>query len=665
MSEHSLLSKICTLASEIRDILPETLVRELQIPNKIDIVPLSLCCPSKDTLSADLANLAAPVHLHAILINLFEGTTSQLQLAYRDAYYQAAIALQAHDDLDEAYYQSFRELLSQKYAFQMKRTWEAILQEVMRIRARQEVNEGGDLTTEGNPIMKTSRGHDSDAVRVLEQAFHHTPNITQAEKFRLAEVTGLKPKQVTIWFQNRRNRKGRKEQAKGEATTPPSSTSSLSIGPKSYPSPVRDFTLSEKKRKSYGALGRGSSVSLDDTSSEDSDSSPSSILKKPRLPRSTSNVSESSISSSVDYHTNNSSAQFTAWNSPSSRSTSSSSTSSSPSDCFDSPTKAHNVFKYINPLKYDSRAAEQTMPSVTIAALPDGGLQNTTSGLKLPFPWDSSQQQLPFQDAAGFSFDNLQLNTEALDRDLNDSIQQALGMLGTEQQGRGTSGSSWTTVESTTSATTDDDGWVDEDDLVALTCGNHNASNNHTLQGQGTLTLPSYEAANAHMIGQTLSQAVVQPFAHPSTVQAQQAHIGNSSLYSNGSTGTCLIEQDPSFDLSQFFDSATIATTLPSSSPFAPHMNHSPQAPQELTTAAGSGFDSSSCFDFEVNMADVEEFLDTNFLAPSSSLPSSQNSNLTARVEEGGSVAENCVQEGDAQGLYLNFDLFPNGSGQF
>ena len=33
----------------------------------------------------------------------------------------------------------------------------------------------------------------------LEQAFNHSPNITQAEKYQLAEVTGLKPKQVTIW----------------------------------------------------------------------------------------------------------------------------------------------------------------------------------------------------------------------------------------------------------------------------------------------------------------------------------------------------------------------------------------------------------------------------------------------------------------------------------
>ncbi len=46
---------------------------------------------------------------------------------------------------------------------------------------------------------KANRGHDSDAVRILEQAFQHTPNITQAEKYRLAEVTGLQPKQVTIW----------------------------------------------------------------------------------------------------------------------------------------------------------------------------------------------------------------------------------------------------------------------------------------------------------------------------------------------------------------------------------------------------------------------------------------------------------------------------------
>ncbi|PWN27136.1 hypothetical protein BDZ90DRAFT_186819 [Jaminaea rosea] len=51
------------------------------------------------------------------------------------------------------------------------------------------------------------RGHRPAAVMILERAYAHAQNITQAEKRKLAELTGLQPRQVVIWFQNRRNRK--------------------------------------------------------------------------------------------------------------------------------------------------------------------------------------------------------------------------------------------------------------------------------------------------------------------------------------------------------------------------------------------------------------------------------------------------------------------------
>ncbi|WFC98193.1 hypothetical protein MYAM1_000917 [Malassezia yamatoensis] len=51
------------------------------------------------------------------------------------------------------------------------------------------------------------RPHNAKAIAILETAFQHAPNITQAEKYKLAEATGLQPRQVTIWFQNRRNRR--------------------------------------------------------------------------------------------------------------------------------------------------------------------------------------------------------------------------------------------------------------------------------------------------------------------------------------------------------------------------------------------------------------------------------------------------------------------------
>lgn len=43
------------------------------------------------------------------------------------------------------------------------------------------------------------RGHRPEAIAILERAYTHTNNITQAEKNRLAQLTGLEPRQVVIW----------------------------------------------------------------------------------------------------------------------------------------------------------------------------------------------------------------------------------------------------------------------------------------------------------------------------------------------------------------------------------------------------------------------------------------------------------------------------------
>ncbi|CEH15825.1 homeodomain transcription factor bw2 [Ceraceosorus bombacis] len=69
-----------------------------------------------------------------------------------------------------------------------------------------------------------SHGHSSSATAILEKAFERAHSITMAEKHRLAAATGLEPRQVTIWFQNRRNRKTKqgihKYHARGDVAEP-------------------------------------------------------------------------------------------------------------------------------------------------------------------------------------------------------------------------------------------------------------------------------------------------------------------------------------------------------------------------------------------------------------------------------------------------------------
>ncbi|SPO21172.1 related to b mating type locus, bW1 allele [Ustilago trichophora] len=490
-------------------------------------------------------------------------------------------------------------------------------------------------------FSKGSRSHNSDAVRILEQAFNHSPNITQAEKFQLAEVTGLKPKQVTIWFQNRRNRKGKKAPKQDPTTPPPTHTPPPHHAFTPSSPPTRDFTLSEKKRKSYGALGHTPSEYTD----SDSDS-PSSNLKKPRLPRVSSGVSDTT-SSSIDYN-----APFTAWSSPSSRSTSSSSASSSPSDCFDSPTKAHNVFKYINPLKYDVQS-RTAMPSVTIATPAHGFAQGMASGERSPFTSDHSNNTSGVfggvHPQSGLNFGNLQLNTDALDRELRESIQRALELSASSQcSSRNVSSSSWGSQP----MTTDDDGWVDEDDFSAASGGRYSAPvTGGAVVSQSDLTLPAFQTVN-NMIP---TQIVTQP--HPSS-------SADTSLETSIDTDT--------FDLNQFFESATIPSSMPSSSPFVPHTHHSPQNPftASSSTIPTSGAEmGGTCFDLECEMTDIQEYLNSNFITPSSSssLLDSQQSMADPGAGQGQEQGQGQIEGGQAEGevmaaaqFALNFDLSSN-----
>ncbi|SPO20254.1 related to b mating type locus, bW1 allele [Ustilago trichophora] len=644
------LHHVHDLACQIDKVLPqvpESASRMMsQTTSAKAICPLELLMPNYEVLRRDLLVFNITSQCQKALIGLYQAQLSELTVAYQQKHRDAVGGLQRSGKSDKNFYTAFRDSLSRRFSLKAQELWQVIMQEVrsgtrypneLMFTKEERYSDACSLTYSGEVDTRTGRGHNSDAVRILEQAFNHSPNITQAEKFQLAEVTGLKPKQVTIWFQNRRNRKAKKAPKQDPTTPPPTHTPSPHHTFTPSSPPTSDFTLSEKKRKSYGALGHTPADSID----SDSDS-PSSHLKKPRLPRASSGVSDVS-SSSIDYN-----GPFTAWSSPSSRSTSSSSDSSSPSDCFDSPTKAHNVFKYINSLKYDVRA-RATMPSVTIATPSQGFPQVMASGERSPFTSDHSNNTSGTFDGmhpqSGLNFGNLQLNTEALDRELRESIQRALELSASSQcSSRNVSSSSWGSQQ----MTTDDDGWVDEDDFSAASGGRHNTPVTGTLAHQPAVTLSNFNSA----------------FHTQPATQPQPSISADTSLETSIDTDT--------FDLNQFFESATIPTSMPSSSPFVPHTHHSPQPPfstTATTTPTSAAEMGGTCFDLECEMTDIQEYLNSNFITPSStSLLSSQQSMADAGVGQGVGEGAEMVQESNgeiaggvtAAQFALNFDLTSN-----
>lgn len=196
------LLKIHDMASDIRAMFQQFAKPEAGSSSFSHLPPLGLVLPAMEDLVEDLSKFNISSDCQHALISIYDKQLRQLRDLYQEVYEKAISELHGPKGLDESYHDSFRSLLRRNFSVQSRSSWQAIHKEVKQYQNAHRAFEGfdGSLALDADEqAFKSNRGHNPDAVRILEQAFEHTPNITQAEKYRLAEVTGLKPKQVTIW----------------------------------------------------------------------------------------------------------------------------------------------------------------------------------------------------------------------------------------------------------------------------------------------------------------------------------------------------------------------------------------------------------------------------------------------------------------------------------
>nr|WJN24833.1 homeodomain transcription factor bW [Moesziomyces parantarcticus] len=619
MNAVQLLQQVTDLIGKVQDTLPQPSAPFQQSGARATARSLDLFTPSEELCLAELSTCSLTTEGKKLMFSFYRKQVTRLQRAYQEKFHDAVAGLEKAGLCDEPFLEDFRVSLRRRFALHCQRMWELVSEEVASHccqerrsnRADEDNHHGLDSKHSSSVDGKANRGHDSDAVKILEQAFQHTPNITQAEKYRLAEVTGLQPKQVTIWvFQNRRNRKGRKgakaaKNSHARATAQPQS-------PNDFASPPRDFTLNEKKRKSYGALGVASSSSSDSESDEGFG-----FPKKPRLPRAHSGLSDASTSSSAH------SASFTTWSSPSSRSTSSSSVSSSPSDCFDSPGKAHNVFRLLNPLKYDAHA-KQDMPAVTMRR----HRSCRTSASKTDRR--SAAMRRTAASMAACRRWNLQARPCSPGWTLavcSSPVMRSRSWTGARRAARGSA--------------TDDDGWVDDDEpRTNATPSPISAGNNvHTKQQDAAVLSQSTHGAMQF----SNRVAASAPIPHAAATAAPwAAHAGATSNGDMSNDSALSNSNKEPIDLHHFFESAAQAPAPPS---YVPYQQTSPQHP--IATADSTPVANPPCLDFEVDMADIEDYL-SSFVQPAVPV-ASPDAEVRAQI---------AVQQPPE--FYLNFDLSPD-----
>lgn len=191
------------MASHIRTMLPPLpLPRTSQIaPKPTCVRPLGLERLNQQALSRELSKHGVNVTYHQALTKVFLGQLGELHRGCEAQYERVFAILQQENLYEETYDQAFRNLLNRLFSIRSRKMWYMLLKEASKYAQRGSSPAGphDDIASHEGAPLKTGRGHDSEAVQILEQAFKHSPNITPAEKFRLSEVTGLKPKQVTIW----------------------------------------------------------------------------------------------------------------------------------------------------------------------------------------------------------------------------------------------------------------------------------------------------------------------------------------------------------------------------------------------------------------------------------------------------------------------------------
>ena len=134
--------------------------------------------------------------VHDALVSMYERILEQLKHMYTEHFRDAQQRWGSARQRALPQIQRLFEVQCQMAACDMQNAILALVDEQLKL-----------FAADANAPHESHRPHSAHAIAILERAFEHAPNITQAEKYKLAHATGLQPRQVTIWFQNRRNRR--------------------------------------------------------------------------------------------------------------------------------------------------------------------------------------------------------------------------------------------------------------------------------------------------------------------------------------------------------------------------------------------------------------------------------------------------------------------------
>nr|WJN24831.1 homeodomain transcription factor bW [Farysia itapuensis] len=483
--------RLCLEAvTSVRSRISQVHIPDTKHSQNFELIELVLPQRSTDALESAMANQGVSNSAKLSVLAIYKAKYSQLEATVVRTYRSAMKTLVNCEGGAESYQRKFQSRLTQVFKDAVSRMQSEIIRAIAESqdRCRGYVDSENLFSQSEDHDTSSRRGHDSIAVQILERAYAHTPNITQAEKYKLAEATGLQPRQVTIWFQNQRNRKSKKQT-------------------KVEPEPEQEASATDstngKRKPAYGHyLGLGVPADVSDGESAVS----SCASKRRRTIRLASDESNGSTGTLDSFSSHND------WSA-------SSSSGSSVCDEFftqkeesDANTLGNVFHRLCLPSDVD-----QPMPDLTmhLSSTDKSPLEaSVSSAFRFPADThslfsdqaDSWPEQIfhPQSSSAQLDFADLQLDEDALNRALQQSLEKAFVFPDVATPAR----SSTVPVRFATPEN-DEDEWIDEEDFTRAP---RKIQPHGRLFGQGSDDTPTHPRQPVQW-HQTPQQAAHQPLS--------------------------------------------------------------------------------------------------------------------------------------------------------
>lgn len=200
MSHSSTIEDIVSITSGFLEAIACKLSEKDLQPECGQVLSLELPKVDSRSLHQELSKRNISTSTKASLVNLLECCQEEMKVKFFSTW---KTLMPAIGNIDNSVLDALRRKTASLFCIQAEGVEQGILSKVDKgcrifdIEAEASAQSESESCSEDGLLIP--RGHSRLAIMILEKAYTRTANISRAEKIRLAALTKLEPRQVTIW----------------------------------------------------------------------------------------------------------------------------------------------------------------------------------------------------------------------------------------------------------------------------------------------------------------------------------------------------------------------------------------------------------------------------------------------------------------------------------